>query len=83
MHTHLQSEWGYVLQGKARVTAVDERGRVFIADCKAGEGWFFPANIPHSIQGLCEGCKFLLIFDKGSYSEKIHSQYPNCFLICL
>ena len=69
MHTHLQSEWGYVLQGGARVTAVDERGRSFIADCKPGEGWIFPANIPHSIQGLQEGCEFLMLFDKGSYSE--------------
>lgn len=69
MHTHLQSEWGYVLQGGARVTAVDERGRTFIADCKPGEGWIFPANIPHSIQGLHEGCEFLMLFDKGSYSE--------------
>lgn len=69
MHSHLQSEWGYVLQGGARVTAVDERGRTFIADCAPGEGWIFPANVPHSIQGLQEGCEFLMIFDKGSYSE--------------
>lgn len=69
MHSHLQSEWGFVLQGGARVTAVDERGRNFIADCKPGEGWIFPANIPHSIQGLEKGCEFLMLFDKGSYSE--------------
>lgn len=36
MHSHLQSEWGFVLEGGARVTAVDERGRTFIADCKPG-----------------------------------------------
>lgn len=69
MHSHLQSEFGFVLQGGARVTAVDERGRTFIADCKPGEGWIFPANVPHSIQGLREGCEFLMFFDKGSYSE--------------
>lgn len=69
MHSHLQSEWGYVLQGSARVTAVDERGRSFIADCAPGEGWIFPANVPHSIQGLEAGCEFLMLFDKGSYSE--------------
>lgn len=69
MHTHLQSEFGFVLQGGARVTAIDERGRYFVADCKPGEGWIFPANIPHSIQGLQEGCEFLMFFDKGSYSE--------------
>lgn len=69
MHTHLQSEWGLVLAGSTRITAVDERGRSFAADCKVGEGWLFPANIAHSLQGMEEGTEFLLIFDKGSYSE--------------
>ncbi|MDO5293449.1 MAG: cupin domain-containing protein [bacterium] len=69
MHSHQQSEFGYVLVGGARVTAVDERGRTFIADCKPGEGWIFPKNVPHSIQGLHEGCEFLMLFDKGTYSE--------------
>ena len=32
-------------------------------------GWIFPKNIPHSIQGLNEGCEFLMFFDKGDYSE--------------
>lgn len=69
MHTHQQSEWGYVLTGVARVTAVDEMGRTFIADCGPGEGWIFPANVGHSIQAIHEGCEFLMLFDKGSYSE--------------
>lgn len=69
MHSHQQSEFGYVLVGGARVTAVDERGRTFIADCKPGEGWIFPKNVPHSIQGLHDGCEFLMLFDKGTYSE--------------
>ncbi len=69
MHSHQQSEFGFVLVGGARVTAVDEMGRNFIADCKPGEGWIFPKNIPHSIQGLHEGCEFLMLFDKGEYSE--------------
>ena len=29
----------------------------------------FPAGIPHSIQGLEEGCEFLLAFDDGDFSE--------------
>lgn len=69
MHTHQQSEWGYVLVGGARITAVDERGRSFTADCMPGEGWIFPPNVAHSIQGLHEGCEFLMFFDKGDYSE--------------
>lgn len=69
MHTHQQSEWGFVLSGGVRITAVDEMGRNFAADCGPGEGWIFPANIAHSLQGMYEGTEFLLIFDKGSYSE--------------
>lgn len=69
MHTHQQSEWGFVTAGGARITAMDERGRSFVANCEAGEGWIFPANVAHSIQGLKEGCEFIMIFDKGSYSE--------------
>lgn len=69
MHTHQQSEWGFLLVGSCRVTAVDEMGRNFVADIHPGEGWIFPKNIPHSIQGLEEGCEFLMFFDKGSYSE--------------
>lgn len=69
MHTHQQSEWGFVLSGGIRITAVDEMGRNFAADCGPGEGWIFPANIAHSLQGMYEGTEFLLVFDKGSYSE--------------
>ena len=69
MHSHLQAEWGYMLVGNSRITAVDEMGRNFIADVHPGEGWLFPANIPHSIQGLEKGCEFLLLFDSGDFSE--------------
>ncbi len=30
---------------------------------------YFPAAIPHSIQGLEEGCEFLFVFDEGNFSE--------------
>jgi oxalate decarboxylase len=36
---------------------------------RAGDLWNFPAGIPHSIQGLEEGCEFLLVFDDGNFSE--------------
>ena len=33
--------------------------------------WYFPAGIPHSIQGLePDGCEFLLVFDDGNFSEE-------------
>jgi len=69
MHWHKEAEWAYMLAGRARITAVDEQGRTFIDDVGPGDLWNFPAVIPHSIQGLEEGCEFLLVFDNGSFSE--------------
>jgi oxalate decarboxylase len=66
---HQQAEWAYMLWGRARVTAVDQDGRNFIADVGEGDLWYFPPGIPHSIQGLEEGCEFLLVFDDGSFSD--------------
>ena len=58
-----------MLAGSARITAVDQQGRNFIDDVGVGDLWNFPAGIPHSIQGLEEGCEFLLVFDDGNFSE--------------
>jgi oxalate decarboxylase len=69
MHWHKEAEWGYMLAGSARITVVDPQGRNFIDDVGAGDIWNFPAGIPHSIQGLQEGCEFLLVFDDGDFSE--------------
>ena len=69
VHWHLASEWSYMLVGSARITSVDHEGRNFVADIGPGDLWYFPAGIPHSLQGLEEGCKFLLIFDDGSFSD--------------
>ncbi|MBJ8206517.1 hypothetical protein JDS91_36045, partial [Bacillus cereus] len=56
------------LLGRARITAVDQNGRNFIADVGPGDLWYFPPGIPHSIQGL-EHCEFLLVFDDGHFSD--------------
>jgi oxalate decarboxylase len=69
LHWHKESEWAYMLAGSARISAVDAQGRNFIDDVGVGDLWFFPAGIPHSIQGLKDGCEFLLVFDSGSFSE--------------
>jgi oxalate decarboxylase len=70
MHWHAEAEWSYMLNGKARVTVVDQEGRTFQEDVEPGDLWYFPAGIPHSIQGIGEdGCEFLLAFDNGSFSE--------------
>ncbi|MEH7460192.1 oxalate decarboxylase family bicupin [Bacillus sp. JJ1127] len=69
LHWHKQAEWAYMILGRARITSVDQDGRNFIADVGAGDLWYFPAGIPHSIQGLEEGCEFLLVFDDGNFSD--------------
>src|SRR3977135_4499390 len=76
LHWHKQAEWAYMLYGTARITAVDAQGRNFVDDVGVGDTWYFPAGIPHSIQGLNpDGCEFLLVFDDGVFDEN------NTFLI--
>jgi len=70
LHWHKQAEWAFMLAGRARITAVDNDGHNFIADVGEGDLWYFPAGIPHSIQGLPnDGCEFLLAFPDGEFSE--------------
>lgn len=69
LHWHQQAEWSMMLVGHARITAVDQNGRNFIADVGPGDLWYFPPGIPHSIQGLHDGCEFLLVFDDGNFSD--------------
>jgi oxalate decarboxylase len=69
MHWHKEAEWSFMLAGRARITAIDPQGRNFIDDVGVGDLWNFPKGVPHSIQGLEEGCEFLLVFDDGNFSE--------------
>jgi oxalate decarboxylase len=70
LHYHKEAEWGFMIAGQARVTALDPSGHPFVDDVEAGDIWNFPAGIPHSIQGLGEeGCEFLLVFDDANFSE--------------
>jgi oxalate decarboxylase len=76
LHWHNAGEWAYMLAGSCRITALDDKGRNFIADVAEGDLWFFPSGFPHSIQALGDGCEFLLVFDEGDFSEY------NTFQIC-
>src|SRR6202142_211509 len=70
LHWHVEAEWAIMLNGNARITAVDQEGRSFVSDVGQGDLWLFPKGVPHSIQGLGpDGCKFLLVFDNGDFNE--------------
>ncbi|KAK0481203.1 oxalate decarboxylase [Armillaria luteobubalina] len=72
LHWHTTSEWSYVLKGSTQITAVDDQGRNYVATVEAGDLWYFPAGVPHSLQATGEdegGSEFLLIFDDGNFGE--------------
>jgi oxalate decarboxylase len=70
LHWHVEGEWAIMLNGNARITAVDQAGNSFVSDVGEGDLWLFPPGIPHSIQGLGpDGCRFLLVFDDGNFDE--------------
>lgn len=70
MHWHLAAEWAYMTYGSCRITVLDEKGRLYVADVKEGDLWYFPAGLPHSLQGLGpDGCEFVICFDDGKASE--------------
>ncbi|ELQ33400.1 hypothetical protein MGG_10252 [Pyricularia oryzae 70-15] len=71
LHWHKEAEWAYVLDGEVRITGIDYEGGNFVDDLKAGDLWYFPSGVPHSLQGLSEnGTEFLLVFDDGRFSEE-------------
>jgi oxalate decarboxylase len=70
MHWHQQAEWAIMLDGTCRITTLDEEGRSSVQDVKAGDLWYFPPGLPHSLQGAgTSGAEFLLAFDNGMASE--------------
>jgi oxalate decarboxylase family bicupin protein len=70
LHWHKQAEWALMLNGSVRIAAMNENGETFVDDLTAGDVWFFPEGIPHSIQAFENGCEFLLVFSDGSFSEE-------------
>ncbi|KAJ3558922.1 hypothetical protein NM688_g645 [Phlebia brevispora] len=75
LHWHRMAEWGYVLGGSGRITAVDEDGRTFAADIHGPTNTsdatihYFPPGVPHSIQALDDGLELLLVFTYGDFDE--------------
>ncbi|KAM5535983.1 hypothetical protein V8D89_010423 [Ganoderma adspersum] len=72
LHWHKTAEWSYVLKGSVQVTAINSDGQNYIGTASAGDLWYFPPGIPHSLQATDDdpdGTEFLLVFDDGAFSE--------------
>jgi oxalate decarboxylase len=70
LHWHLAAEWAYVTAGSCRITTIDQSGRANVEDVHKGGLWYFPAGLPHSLQGIGQdGCEFIIAFDDGKASE--------------
>src|SRR5712692_6469194 len=70
LHWHQAAEWAIMTYGSCRVTVLDALGRPYVADVEQGDLWYFPAGLPHSLQGLGpDGCEFVICFDDGKASE--------------
>jgi oxalate decarboxylase len=70
LHWHQQAEWAFMVDGHCRITTLDYEGRPSVEDLKAGDIWYFPPGLPHSLQGLGPtGAEFVLAFDNGMSTE--------------
>ncbi|KZT29786.1 oxalate decarboxylase [Neolentinus lepideus HHB14362 ss-1] len=72
LHWHKTDEWAYILKGSVQVSAIDQNGANYLGTVSAGDLWYFPAGIPHSLQATADdpdGSEFLLVFDDGAFSE--------------
>lgn len=70
LHWHQTGEWALMTEGKCRITTLSREGMPSVEDVFAGDLWFFPTGLPHSLQGLGpDGAEFVLAFDDGAQSE--------------
>jgi oxalate decarboxylase len=70
LHWHQTAEWAVMTRGRCRITTIDSQGRPSVDDVEEGDLWYFPAGLPHSLQGLGpKGAEFVLAFDSGKQSE--------------
>ncbi|TDL25564.1 oxalate decarboxylase [Rickenella mellea] len=72
LHWHNTAEWGFMLSGSMRITAINSDGQTFQDTINPGDIWYFPAGIGHSLQATDanpEGAELLLVFDNGDFSS--------------
>jgi oxalate decarboxylase len=64
------AEWAIMTEGKCRITTLSREGKPSVEDVFKEDLWFFPAGLPHSLQGMgLAGAEFVLAFDSGNQSE--------------
>ena len=80
LHWHSANEWALIFNGSIRIQAMNEDGATFVDDLQAGDVWFFPAGVPHSLQALENGTEFLLVFDTGTFSDGATNLISEMFL---
>ncbi|KAI0775248.1 oxalate decarboxylase [Trametes elegans] len=72
LHWHKTAEWSYVIKGSVQVSSINSDGQNYLGTASAGDLWYFPPGIPHSLQATADdpdGSEFLLVFDDGAFSE--------------
>ncbi len=71
LHWHANSaEWGYVIKGSVRATAIAPGGISDTNQFNPGDIWYFPRGHGHAIQCLGpEECHFIMVFDNGSFAD--------------
>lgn len=76
------SSLAYVIQGSTQITAVDQLGRNYVATVEAGDLWYFPPGIPHSLQATNDsaaGSEFLLVCPSSALdSLSVIDDHPRC-----
>ncbi|KAJ5709432.1 hypothetical protein N7493_010766 [Penicillium malachiteum] len=80
LHWHSANEWSLIMNGSVRVQTMNEDGQTFTDDVTAGDVWYFPSGVPHSLQALDEGAEFMLVFDQGDFSDSGTSLITEMFL---
>ncbi|KAI0661690.1 oxalate decarboxylase [Cubamyces menziesii] len=72
LHWHKTAEWSYVIKGSVQVTSINSDGQNYLGTASAGDLWYFPPGVPHSLQATDDdpdGTEFLLVFNDGAFSE--------------
>ncbi|QKX57655.1 uncharacterized protein TRUGW13939_04773 [Talaromyces rugulosus] len=70
LHWHRTAEWGFLYNGSLLLSAVDENGKYQVDRLEAGDVWYFPPGIAHTVQGQDDQNEYLLAFDDGDFEAQ-------------